>query len=247
MTLCEIRHLAAENVADALHEMEVVALGTFCKNFFYHVNINPQGNERLTAEQWEYAVDTLEENLGLEGHARFVVEHSKKGRTHRHVIWSRIAVARMRAVAMTDDYEKHQATARYLEHKFHLEHVPSVLGEHRAQGQRPSRRPKSWETFRGHKSGIDPQTMKRTITALYRASANAAAFVQALDATGYRLARADHRDFCIVDMAGHAHSLARRIEGVSASSLTEFMADLPVATFPTVKEMRASLRHSKGK
>jgi len=242
VTLCEVRNLGAETIADALHEMEAIATGTLCKNYFYHVNINPLATEILNPEQWAHAVDALESALGLCGHARFVVEHEKKERVHRHAIWSRIDVVTMRAVSMTDDYEKHQATARHLEHEFHLEHVPSVLGEHRAQGKRPPRRPKAWETFRGHKSGIDPRGMEREITTLYRGSVDAAAFVKALGAHGYHLARADHRDFCIVDAAGHAHSLARRLEGVSASTLTEFLNAPATSALPTVKEMRTLLR-----
>ncbi|MGJ5813607.1 relaxase/mobilization nuclease domain-containing protein [Paludibaculum fermentans] len=241
--LCEIRNLAALTIADALHEMEAVALATQCKNFFYHVNINPLDTEHLTPEQWMIAVDTLETNLGLAGHARFVVEHQKKGRVHRHVVWSRIAVPAMRAVPMTDDYEKHQATARHLEHEFHLEHVPSVLGSHRSQGHRPHRRAKPWETFRGKKSGIDPYAMKRDVMRLYRESATAARFIEALREHGYQLARADRRDFCIVDPAGHAHSLARRLVNVPAAAIGEFFRNVDAASLPTVKQARAMLRH----
>jgi hypothetical protein len=73
-------------------------------------------------------VNTLEEHLGLAGHVRFVVEHQKQGRTHRHTIWSRIDVASMTAVRMTDDFEKHQMIARMLEKRFGLTRGRSVLG-----------------------------------------------------------------------------------------------------------------------
>src|SRR5450755_4454820 len=42
VTLCEMRNLSADNIPDALQEMAAVAMGTFCKNYFYHANINPQ-------------------------------------------------------------------------------------------------------------------------------------------------------------------------------------------------------------
>jgi hypothetical protein len=222
--LCEMRNLAADNVADALQEMEAVALGTQCQNYFYHANLNPQSTEQLTPQQWQQAVDTLEKNLGLEGHARFVVEHHKKGRTHRHVIWSRIKVLTMRAVEMTDDYATHQATARELEEAFGLERGNSVLGEGIEKGARPLRRPKPWESFRGQKSGIDARKMTAEITAIYRAHRTAEDFVQALREHGYRLVRGDRRDLCIVDRAGHKHSLARRLTGVPAAALAAFIA-----------------------
>jgi len=240
VTLCEMRNLAAQNIADAFREMAAVAMGTLCKNYFYHANLNPRADELLTDQQWKTAIDTLEKNLALSRHARFVVEHRKEGRTHRHVIWSRIDVRAMRAVTMTDDYEKHQATARELERKFKLERVKSVHGRTRASGPRPSRRPQTWESFRGQQSGIDPWKMKQTITGLYRASKSGAAFAALLDAQGYILVKGDRADFCIMDKAGHLHSLARRIDGIKADALREFMMDIDRAALPSAASARLS-------
>lgn len=223
ITVCEIRNLAARNIADALREMEAIAIGSQCKNFFYHANINPSHDETLTAEQWRITVDTLEKNLGLSGHARFIVEHRKKGRTHRHVIWLRINVYTMRAVKMTDDYEKHQATARQLETEFGLRAVPSTLGTARPDGPRPFRRAKPWETFRGHSTGIDPHLMKREITTLYQESMDAPAFAARLAAGGYGLVRGSRQGLCVVDKVGQLHSLPRRIDGVDAAALAAFL------------------------
>jgi hypothetical protein len=241
VTLCDIRYLAAENVTDALHEMEVVALGTFCKNYFYHANINPLDTEHLTSEQWDYTVDLLERNLGLERNARFIVEHRKKGRTHRHVIWSRIDVTRMRAVAMMHDYTKHQATARELERQFGLCSVESVLGPEK-KGRRPKRRPKTWESFRGKKSGINPHTMTAEVTALYRASAKGEEFAAALMEHGYRLVRGERRDVCLLDKAGHIHSVARRLEGVTAAEFQEFVAGINPKSLLSAADARKRLR-----
>jgi hypothetical protein len=240
VTLCGFRNLAADNVAGALQEMETVALATQCKNYFYHANINPQITEELTQQQWDHAVDTLERTLGLEGHARFIVEHRKKGRTHRHVIWSRIDVTTMRAPPMTDDYEKHQATSRQLERELGLERGKSVLGPDKVKGQRPKRRPKAWESFRGQKSGIDPLAMTVEITALYRVSRSGKEFAAALEEHGYRLIKADRRDLCLMDAAGHLHSIVRRIDGVTAGAFEDFVRDIDRSLLPTVAEARKS-------
>jgi hypothetical protein len=234
VTLCELRNLVAENVADAFREMEAVALGTLCQNFFYHANLNPRADEELTHEQWQVAVETLEQHLQLEGHARFVVEHRKQGRTHRHVIWSRIDIASMTAVAMTDDFEKHQTVARELEKQFSLERGRSVLGPTRTAGPRPSRRPATWESFRGQKSGIDPHAMKQAITLLYRASKTGAAFAAQLSQQGYTLLKGDRCDYVVRDSAGHLHSLARRIDGISAATLRRFMKDVDPEALPSI-------------
>jgi hypothetical protein len=240
VTLCEIRNLAAETVAEAFREMEAIAMGTRCENYFYHANINPLSTETLTQQQWSRAIDLLEAKLCLAGNARFIVEHQKKGRVHRHVVWLRIDVSRMRAVEMTDDYERHQATARELEVEFGLVQGKSVLGEGRTKGERPARRPQSWETFRGHLSGIDPQRMTDQITSLYRSCNDASEFASRLREQNCRLVRGDRTGFCIVDSAGHVHSLARRLPGVTATALEEFLGSLGGDTVPTVAAWRAA-------
>lgn len=240
--LCEIRNLAAVTVPDALREMQAVAMGTLCENYFYHANINPRQEEQLTAQQWQTAADRLEHNLGLKGQARFVVEHRKEGRTHRHLIWSRIDVSSMRAIVMTNDYEKHQATARELESMFGHDAVASVSHRTRDSGPRPSRRPKTWESFRGQLSGIDPFAMKEAITRLYRTSSSGAEFAAHLLENGYRLLRGDQTGFLVLDGAGHLHSLARRLDGVTSAELRAFMRDMPVASRPTAAKARLLLK-----
>jgi hypothetical protein len=240
VTSCEFRNLAARTLADAFREMQAVALGTRCENYFYHANINPRAEEELTDEQWRIAVGTLDAALGLSGHARFVVEHRKAGRTHRHAIWSRINAKTMTAVKMTDVYAKHQAVARELERCLGLKPEHSVLRDGRESGTRPSRRPKTWESFRGQKSGINPSQMTREITRLYLASASGDAFAAELARHGCTLVRGTRSDYCIADSAGHLHSLARRIEGVTSAELKAFMRDIDPATLPSPSDLRPS-------
>lgn len=235
VTIPEIRGLAAETVLEALREMSALASGTRCKNFFYHANLNPRADERLSADQWETAVDTLEANLGLTGHSRFIVEHEKEGRCHRHVIWSRINPDTMTATSDSNNYASHERTARALEQEFG--HA-SVAGAHEREGPRPKRRPKNWETFRGHASGIDPQEVTRAITALWQQADSGKAFTASLAQHGYVLCRGDRRDFCIVDPMGEAHSLARRIDGAKAAQIRARLADIDRASLPTVAEAK---------
>lgn len=235
----DIRGLAAENVMEAFREMDALASGTRCKNFFYHANINPRADEVLTPEQWDKAVDTLESNLGLEGHSRFVVEHEKEGRAHRHVIWSRIDTDSMTAVSDSKNYAAHEHTARALEEEFG--HVV-VQGAHGHDGKRPERGHDNWETFRGDRSGIDPKTVKVELSELWQQADSGKAFAAALDERGYVLCKGDRRDFCIVDAAGDAHSLARRLDGVKAAQVRERMADIDREGLPTVAEASQRVR-----
>jgi len=232
--LADVKGLAAKNIGQAFYEMKAVASGTRCKNFFYHANINPRDDELLTAEQWERAIDALETGLGLEGHARFVVEHEKNGRVHRHVVWSRIDVDKMKAVKMDHDFAKHQAVARQLEREFGLSQVKSVLGPEVEKGQRPERRPKQWEVFRGKIKGVNVNELKEEITRLWVSSKNAESFRSGLEARGFILAQGDSRTYCIVDRNGHIYSLARQIKGVRVAEVKDKLADIDPKHLPHV-------------
>jgi len=233
----EFRGVGADNVLDAFREMDAVASGTRCHNFFYHADMNPRENEHLTPEQWDKAVDTLERNLGLDGQPRFVVEHEKEGRVHRHVIWSRIDVDSMTARNDSLTYRKHEQAAREIEKQCGLEPVASVLTKDR-DTDRPARRPKNWEKFRGTKSGLDPEQVEKEVTALWHESDTSTAFQSALKENGYILCKGDRRDFCIVDPAGDEHSLARRISGARAAEIRERLKDIDRDALPTVEEAR---------
>jgi hypothetical protein len=234
----EFRGLAKEDVSGAFLDMEAMAKGTRCQNYFYQASLNPRENERLSDEQWSRAVDTLERHLGFEGQPRFVIEHEKHGRVHRHVVWSRIDADSMTALPDSLTYRKHEAAAREIERDCGLEPVESVLVKDR-QSPRPERRAKDYEGFRGAQTGLSPNQVEAEVTALWLASDSGEAFRAALEAKGYLLCRGDRRDFCIVDPAGDEHSLARRITGVRAAELRERMTDIDRDSLPTVAEGRA--------
>ena len=237
----EIRGLGAENIRDAFREMKAIASGTRCTNYFYHANINTREDELLTPEQWTLAADTLERELGLTGQARFVVAHDKDGRSHRHVVWSRIDADSMTAISDSLTYPKHESAARELEQAFGHEAVPSVLVKDR-ETKRPERNPQDWESLRAADSKLDPKAIKTELTGLWLASDSGAAFAAALHEHGYILTRGDRRDFCIIDQHGDDHSLARRLSGVKAAELRERMADVERDALPSVAEGRALAR-----
>src|SRR5580704_15779485 len=107
VNMVEIRGVSGDSVLEALREMDAVASGTRCKNFMYHADLNPRADEQLSEEQWGQAVDILEKQLGYDGQPRIVVEHVKRGREHRHVIWSRIDTDSMTALSDSLTYQKH--------------------------------------------------------------------------------------------------------------------------------------------
>ena len=239
--LVELVGFSAGTMPDAFREMAGLARGTRCTNHFYQANINPRADETLTPAQWRAAVETLERNLGLVGQPRLVVQHEKGGRTHRHVVWSRIDAGRQVAIPDSLTAAIHERTSRELEITFDLERGRSVLIANRTS-TRPERRPKKHETFRAGETGIDPETVKAMLRALWQRTDNGRNFKAALEASGdYVLARGDRRDFVVIDRVGDDHSLARRL-GVKAAEMRARMADLDPASLPSVPEAKARHR-----
>jgi hypothetical protein len=239
----EIDGLLATDLPTALREMKAIAGQSRCKgDFMYCANINPRDYEHLTAEQWREAVATLEKDLGLEGHQRVVVEHEKDGRTHRHIIWNRVDVETLRVADIGFNFYTHEQTARALEIRFGLDRTPSLHGQRREDG-RPERAPELSEKRAAERSGIDPKAIKAELTELWHSTDSGKAFAAAIEERGYILAKGDRRDFCIVDQAGDAHSLARRLDGVKAQDVRGRMADIDRDSLPSVAEAREQQRN----
>ena len=232
----EITGLLAEDLPSALREMKAIADQSRSHgNFMYQANINPRDDEHLTPEQWKEAVDTLEKNLGLEGHQRVVIEHVKHGRQHYHIIWNRVDVDTLRVADMGGNWPIHEATARQLEARFGLTPTPTPTPDKIAEKKSA---PELYEIRAAERSGIDPASIKTELTELWKRTDSGQAFAVAIEKHGFILAKGDRRDFCIIDEAGDAHSLARRLDGVKAKDVRERMADVDRDSLPSVADAR---------
>ncbi len=235
VSIAEMKGLYAEDLPEAFRELKALAKGTRAENYFYHASMNPREDERLTDEQWEFAVDRLEHNLGLDGHARFQVQHVKEGREHRHIVWSRVDPDSMTTTPDSNNYLAHVKTRDELEREF--DHQPTPIPPERSQRSRIL----DWEGFRAQESGIDPKQVRAEVTALWQRSDSGAAFVAALEESGYTLCQGD-KGYCIIDQAGDVHSLARRIDGVKTAQIRERLSDISLAELPSVAEASATVR-----
>jgi len=235
--LIEKRGLAADGLEEMLLEMQENAALTRCQNFMYIASFSPALGEVLTEEQWDRAYEIFEQERGIpEGQPRIIYEHEKEGRTHRHVVWDRIDQEKQKAFADSFNLKPCDAAEKRIEAELDLTRTPSYLNRD-PEAEPLKRNPKSWETFRGMKSEIDPVAVKAQVTAIFKESENAAEFVEGLEATGYRLCIGDRRDFVILDQAGQVHSLARRLDGVKAKELKAFMEGYDRASsLPTVAQ-----------
>ena len=241
VSLLETRGTVAQDLRGALVEMAAIAAGTRCEKSLYHAAMSPEPPHRLTPEQRSEAIDALEAKLGLTGHARVVVMHEKLGREHIHVVWSRIDLEKMRSVSDSHNYRKHEEVARALERRFGHDRVQGA--HHERDGvARPERTPSRAELQQQERTGITGKMVKAEVTAAFRASDGPEAFRAALAERGYILAKGDRRDHVIIDPFGGVHSLARRIEGMKAGALREFMAPLDRDSLPSIEEARKVAR-----
>lgn len=94
--------------------------------------------------------------MGFTGQPRAVVEHQKKNRTHVHVVWSRIDLARMAAIPDSHNYRRHESVARELERAFGHEHVQGAHVEREGK-KRPRRTPFLAEMHQAERSGLTPR------------------------------------------------------------------------------------------
>lgn len=242
----EIRGVAADNVPEAVIEMDALAAGTRCDKPLYHASINTRATERMTEEQRLIAVDRLEAALGLTGQPRVVVVHEKRGREHCHIVWARTDIERNRAISDSHNYRKHEEVARQLEREFGHERVQGAHAEREGRS-RPERTPTYHEMQQAKRSGIGAEQVREEITRLWRDTESGKEFAAALEKGGYVLARGDRRDFVVIDRMGGTHSLARRISGAGVKDVRERLADFDVGELPSVAEAKKLQRARRGR
>ena len=247
MELAEVRGTLAQDLHGALAEFEAHAAGTRCKQPLYSLSINP--SEPMTRAQYFAAIDRIEDRLGFAGQPRAVVFHVKGGREHCHVVWSRIDTAKMRAVQLSHDRQKLRSVSQELAQELGHQ-LPDGLARNRA-GERfgAASSVSLGELAQADRAGLSAHQRRADITAAFRQSDSAQAFVNALRERGYRLAQGDQRGFVVVDGAGHVHSLSRQIDGARAKDIKAKLAPRTPADLPTVKEARkqiAAAREEQG-
>lgn len=242
--LVDVRGLASQELATALMDMEAIASGTSCEKHLYSLSINP--SKPLKRVEYDHAIERIEKQLGLEGHARVVVFHHKKSeasgasREHCHVVWSRIDDKTMTAAQLSFDRMKLRTMARELARDFGLE-LPRNLAEDRGADRFAARfNDKTYaERAQEKRSALSPDDRREAITAAFRASDSGHAFVNALEEKGFYLAQGDRRAFVVVDLAGEVHSLRRQIEGAKAKDIAAKLAPLEPHNLPTVEQAQA--------
>jgi Relaxase/Mobilisation nuclease domain len=206
----------------------------------YHVNIDPHQDYTMSGEQWAYAIQKLEAELGLEGQPRAVVMHVKHGREHVHVVWGRTDLDTQTLRSDSNNYEAHERSARHLEQTFGHEIVP---GPHTGRDKSLARNGfthAEWQ--QAERTGVSVAERRGAMRDAWEQSDTGTAFREALAAQGYMLATGDRRGFVAIDREGELVALGKRSLGVSTTEISERLAGVEL---PDVATARAAQRQAR--
>lgn len=240
--VAELRGAVADDLHGAFAEWGAQAHAlTRCQNYLYSLSINPDPAQgKLTREQYRDYIKRVETRLGLSGQSRAIVFHTKHGREHCHVIWSRIDPVNEKAVHQAFDREKLMMVIREFARDHGLE-LPKGYSTDKSAEKSPQAT--VYEMARQRATGPSRQDHIEAVTEAWRASDSPAAFGQALADKGYMLATGK-RPYVLVDFYGGMHALPKLIadKSVRTRDVRGFLEkDFPPETLPSVDEARKSI------
>jgi hypothetical protein len=241
--IADLRGAVADDLSGAFAEWAAEARGTKCQKFLYSLSLNPdQSQGHLTREQYLELLERTERSLQLVGQPRAVVFHEKRDkdgvlREHCHAVWSRIDTDKMKAVQIARDRLKLRTVAQEFARDHGLE-LPDGLKKdgRRDRFNERAKQENLGERQQKERTGISKEQRMADIATCWKETGNGAAFVQALEAKGYYLARGDQRAFVVVDLHSEVHSLSRQLVGVVKSrELKDRLAGYPLEKLPDVE------------
>lgn len=190
---------ANENdVYKSLMSMSLTSELTKSTKGLYHVQINPAYGEdkNMTRETWIEAAELLEKEAGFSGQRRVILLHTKKSRTHAHVVFERY------------DHEK----------KIMKSDSFSRLAQDRAR--------KAMELAFNHEPTPDRNKnrpdMKKYLSGLWQKITTGSGFIKEAKKAGYLIAAGlQRRPFMVVDQEGRSFDLVRQLENVKTKEVRE--------------------------
>jgi hypothetical protein len=247
-----VRGAVAQDLHGAFAEWHAHAKATQCRKYLYSLSVNPDHRQGPFArEQYYDFIRRVEKKLGLENQARAVVFHTKMGREHCHVVWSRIDTDKIKAVQLSHDHQSLRTVAQEFA-KDHGITLPAAMQNNRGKERFKDKEKTENLTDKQQqeRSGVSKAQHRDAITALWKENGTGEAFVRALEASGYYLARGDKEEptYVVVDWCGEVRSLVRSIEGARIKDVRARLDDYPIEKLLSVaeaKEFAQQLREQK--
>lgn len=232
----ELRGFVSDDLVSALHESYAISRGTKCKKFLFSLSLNPPPDEDVSTQEFEEAINQVEEKLGLTDQPRAIVFHVKQGtngvRRHAHAVWSRIDMAEMKAIKLPYYKLNLQDVSRelYIKHEWEMP---------RGFMNSEERDPKNFtmqQWQQAKRIGKDPRNIKAALQDSWAISDTQGAFQNALKERGYTLAKGDRRGFVALDHRCEVFSISKKWIGVSANDVRKKLTDQKA--LPSVDEAR---------
>lgn len=205
MTVHEVKGFASSDLTEAFVETLAISKATKCRQFMFSLSLSPPPEAKVSTGDFEKAVSQIEDKLDLNGQPRAIVFHEKNGRRHAHVVWSRINAETMTAKQMSFYKMKLREVSKslYLEHGWT---TPRGLVDSK------NRDPRNFtlqDWLHAKRSKQDPRDIKQALQDAWQISDSVAAYNNALEDRGYKLARGDRRGYVAVDVEGNVFSIPR--------------------------------------
>ena len=235
--LHEISGFVADDLAGAFKEVHAISKGTRCKQFLFSLSLNPPEMENVPVEVFENAIARIEAKMGLTGQPRAIVFHEKQGRRHAHCVWSRIDVAKMKAINLPHFKLKLTELSReiYREQSWDMPRGLKDFADHDPLNYSQA------ESQQAKRVKRDARALKVMFQKCWAGSDSRAAFAHALKEQGFVLARGNRRGFVAVDATGEVHAIARWV-GVKTKEVRARLGDLE--GLPTVENAITILSRS---
>lgn len=213
----------AAYLQQTLHTMSLTAELTKSPKGLYHAQINPAYNEdrKMSVEDWLTAADILGQQLGLDGQRRVVVLHTKKNRTHAHVVFERYNHQTGKVISDSFSRLAQDRARKEMERVF--EQVPTP-----------------------HRNKHRPE-LKETLTKLWQTTTTAPDFIQAVHGQGYLLAEGVPRHpFMVVDEQGRSFDLVRQLNGVRIKEVRQRLHNAKLIPEKRAIEIMRERQEGKG-
>ncbi|SMD07215.1 relaxase/mobilization nuclease domain-containing protein [Primorskyibacter flagellatus] len=233
----ELRGFTADDLYGAFQETDAISKGTRCQQYLFSLSLSPPETEQVRVADFVKAIERIEERLGLSDQARAIVFHEKEGRRHAHVVWSRIDVIEMIAINLPFFKTKLNEVSKDL----FLEHGWRLPEGYRDKRNRDPRNFTLAEWQQAKRQGKDAREIKRTFQEAWSVSDTKKAFANALEETGYVLARGDRRGFVAVDVHGEVYAVPKWT-GLKTKEVGEKLGDPKV--LPSVEQAKNQIAHT---
>lgn len=214
----------AEYLEQIIFSMEFNAELTKSDKPFFHAQINPAYGEdkAMTRADWYLAADILAKGTGYENQRRVITLHTKKGRTHAHVVWERY------------DHE----TGKMIDNrhsKFKADATRPIMEQALGHKQTPHRNPHRF-------------ALKQAATEIWNRTGTGADFIKEARKSGYMIASGTgNRPFMIVDSNGISYDLVKQLDGVRTKEVRARLRHEPLVTDKQAIELMREQSNKSGK